>query len=221
MVGFTDTGMRAVGLPSGIARAAAAGGSEVQLVGRVGEDPGGDFVLLDLTAALVGHVAILRDPGRPTPAAPPPPDDEAVFDEATDMPAAADGNSRVDGETGPGVSGLSLEPADIELALRYLPDYRVLVVADQLDDASLRVVTAAAGWNGAALIVVAAAGDARPPIGDDATIIEAPLDDPDGAFAAVVGAYAAALDRGEEPAEAFTTASTSVGWAAVATDSAV
>jgi hypothetical protein len=227
LVGVTDAGLRAAGRASGIARAAAAGGSEVQLVGRVGEDPGGDAVLLDLAAALVGHVAILRDPSRSTPAAPPPPDDEIVFDETIDVPtpargsAAADGNAAADGETGPGATGLSLEPADIELALRYLPDYRVLVVADPLGEASLRVAVAAAGWNGAALIVVAAAGVGRPPGGDDATVLEAPEDDSDGAFAAVVGAYAAALDRGEEPAEAFTTASTSVGWAAVATDSAV
>jgi len=211
IVGVSDGGLRAAGLTTGIARAAAGGGSEVQVVGKVGEDPGGDAVLLDLAAATVGHVAILRDPSRPTPAAPPQLDDEVSFDVPIIQPATEGGT-----EPAVSVTGLSLEPADIEVALRYLPDYRVLVVADPLSEASLRVAAAAAGWNGATLVVVVAAGSAQPSPADDATIIEAPADDPDGAFAAVVGAYAAAIDRGEEPAEAFTTASSVVGWSAIA-----
>ena len=112
--------------------------------------------------------------------------------------------------------GPVLEAADVELALRYLPDYRVLVIADPLPAASLEVAAAASRWSGAALVVLVPNGSEPPALGPDATILEAPDGDPDGAFAAVVGAYAAALDRGEEPAEAFATASATGGWAAVA-----
>jgi hypothetical protein len=50
---------------------------------------------------------------------------------------------------------------------------------------------------------------------EDATVLESPDVDPDGAFGAVVGAYAAALDRGAAPAEAFASASAGSGWSAV------
>ena len=181
----------------------------------MGEDPGGDAVLLDLAAASVGHAAILRDPSRPTPAAPRAPSDEvAPFDEPDGQPMAG-----VDDASQVPVGGLSLEPADIELALRYLSDYRVLVVADPLAEPSLRVALAAASWTGAALVVIVPNGTTQPLAADDATVIEGPPDDPDDAFAGVVGAYAAAIDRGEEPAEAFASASQARGWS-TATDSA-
>jgi hypothetical protein len=211
VVGLTDAGLRAAGMASGIARAAAAAGAEVQVVGKVGEDPGGDAVLLDLAAANVGHVAILRDPSRPTPASAPAPSDEPAFDDADGDPSTPE-----DGDPMTVAAGLSLEPADIELALRYLPDYRVLVVADSLAESSLRVALAAASWNGAALVVIVPAGSKQTPAGDGATVIEAPPNDPDDAFAGIVGAYAAAIDRGEEPAEAFASASSTLGWSAVA-----
>jgi hypothetical protein len=211
LVGVTDAGLRAAGMAAGIARAAAAAGAEVQVVGKVGEDSGGEAVLHDLATTLVGHVAILRDPSRPTPAAlPAPQDDPPLFEEA-DAEPATDGGGEI-----ATTRGLSLEPADIELALRYLPDYRVLVIAEPLPDASLGVAFAAAGWNGAALVVIVPAGSTQPAAGDDATVIEAPANDSDDAFAGIVGAYAAAIDRGEEPAEAFATASSSLGASAVA-----
>ena len=214
LVGVTDTGLKAAGMATGIARAVAAAGSDVQVVGKVGEDPGGDAVLLDLAGALIGHVAILRDPSRPTPAVhPPSPEDAALFDEP-DRQSPPGGDESASAPT----NGLSLEPGDIELALRYLPDYRVLVVAEPLAEESLRVALEAAGWNGAALVVIVPAGSAQPLATDDATVIEAPLDDPNDAFAGIIGAYAAAIDRGEEPAEAFATASSSLGWSAIVAD---
>jgi sugar/nucleoside kinase (ribokinase family) len=209
LVCTTDTGLRAAGMAAGIARAAAAAGAEVQVVGKVGEDSSGDAILLDLAAGLVGHVAILRDPSRATPAIAPTLEDEPLFDE-DESTMAEDGGSI------PHADGLSLEPADIELALRYLPDYRVLVIAEPLTEASLRVATAAAAWNGAALVVIVSGGAAPPKPDDDATVIEAPPDDSDDAFAGIVGAYAAAIDRGEEPKEAFASASSTLGWSAVA-----
>jgi hypothetical protein len=210
LVGVTQAGLRAAGIAAGIARAAAAAGAEVQVVGKVGEDPGGEAVLLDLAASLVGHVAILRDPSRPTPAIAQAGDDDPAFDDDDESTMTEDGTSIAPAD------GLSLEPADIELALRYLPDYRVLVIAEPLAEGSLRVATAAAAWNGAALVVIVPRGSAPPVPGDDATVIEAPPDDPDDAFAGIVGAYAAAIDRGEEPKEAFSSASSTLGWSAVA-----
>lgn len=204
---------RAGGLAVGVAAGAAAAGGDVQLVGKTGEDPAGETALLDLARRGVGHVAVLRDAGRATPElADPAAADLAPFDEPDTSTASADVAAR---EPGP-----ALDPADIELALRYLPDYRVLVVADALSNPALEVVLAASRWSGAALVILLAAGSEAPTLTSEATVIEAPEVDPDDAFASVVGAYAAALDRGEEPAEAFATASSAGGWAAVA-DAAV
>jgi hypothetical protein len=203
----TEPRPRAGGLAVGVGAAAAAAGGDVQLVGKIGDDAAGEAALLDLNGRRVGHVAILRDPSIPTPEAPDPASaDLALFDEPDGEPRPADSTP----------AGPVLEPADIELALRYLPDYRVLVIADAIPAESLEVVLAASRWSGAALIVLIQHDSEPPALSPEATVLEAPDGDPDGAFAGVVGAYAAALDRGEEPAEAFATASTAGGWAAVA-----
>jgi hypothetical protein len=202
----TEPHRRAGGLAVSIAAASAAASADVEIVGKTGDDPAGEAALLDLASRGVGHVAILRDPSAPTPVMPDPDAAElALFDEPDGDPVPPT----------PSPAGPVLEPADIELALRYLPDYRVLVVADPIPAESLEVVLAASRWSGAALIVLVH-GSAEPPaLIAEATVLQAPDDDPDGAFASVIGAYAAALDRGEEPAEAFATASTAAGWAAV------
>lgn len=201
---------RAGGLAVEIARAAAAAGGEVQLVGKVGEDPAGEAVLLDLAQARIGHVALIRDPSRPT---------------GNGRLRLADdelGTEAVIGSEPPGTAVMhdattapTMEPADLDLALRYLPDYRVLVVAEELAGPALETAVAAAGWSGAALIVVVGAGD-QAGLPGEATVLERPAGDADDAFGGVVGNYAAALDRGEEPAEAFASASTGAGWSAVA-----
>ena len=50
----------------------------------------------------------------------------------------------------------------------------------------------------------------------DATVLGSPASDPDDAFGALVGAYAAALDRGLDAATAFrTTIDAAGGWSAV------
>lgn len=201
---FRASKQEAAGKAVGVGAATAAAGADVELVGKIGDDPAGEVVLLDLAAREIGHVAILRDPSRPTPETVEPDVDAEPFEEpegeqhSTNTPA-----------------GPTLEPADIELALQYLPDYRVLVVAEPLARAALDVVLAASRWSGAALVIVLPHG-ADPVDIPGATILEAPAGDPDDAFASVVGGYAAALDRGEEPAEAFTSASTASGWAAAA-----
>jgi len=213
------------GLSSAIAAAAAAAGAAVQVVGRVGEDAAGDAVLLALAAAGIGHVAILREPGRPTPAAPPRPGESASPDGPALGESLLDERAFEDDELLPTEgdadalalpAGLSVDEADLELALRYVPDYRVLVLAADLDAPALAAVVAAVGWSGAHLVALLPAGGSAEGLPDGATVLQRPADDSDGAFAAMVAAYAVALDHGSEPAAAFAIAQRSGAWAAVA-----
>jgi sugar/nucleoside kinase (ribokinase family) len=199
----TEQGIEAAGVAATVGRVAAAAGAQVQLVGKVGEGVVGDAVLLSVARSGVGHVAVLRDASAVTPvalSAPDPKDILADDESATGEPEGAH---------------LTLDSGDLELALRYLPDYRVVVVANALDEPALGTVVAAARWAGAQLIVVVPAGSSAAGVPEDATVLESPDVDPDGAFGAVVGAYAAALDRGAAPAEAFASASAGSGWSAV------
>lgn len=187
-----------------IAVAAAAHGVAVEVVGRAGDDPQGDALMLALGRAGVGHVAILRDPARHTPII------DAVGPEDADPSVAAD-DAPAGAHPAPG-DGPRLEPADVSLGLQYLTAFSVLVVTDDTPPAVLPVAVDAAAYTGAHLVLLLAP-DAPPPDGipETSTVLAAPLDDPDGAFAAVVGAYAAALDGGAAPAEAFAGA-LAAGW---------
>lgn len=200
---------RADGVAVRIARSAAASRPEVQLVGRVGDDPEGDLLLLDLAKSGIGHVAVIRDAGARTPVARPEPDEPATYDLDEDDPV----------EAGLGVpDGLPLEAGDVELALRYLTDFRVLVVADPLPADALRVASEAASFAGAQLVAVTGSlVDLQLP---EATTVlgESPAGDAAG-FARLVGAYAAALDAGVEPKLAFRDAAAGVSAEAAATDS--
>lgn len=187
----------AVGLASEVALVAVRDGARVQLIGRVGEDAAGEAVLLDLAQRGVGHVAVLRDAGRPTPEIAGDAFDE-VADEAVD---SVDDRS----ELVP-----TLDAADLELALSYLPEYGVIVVAEQLPAAALRVVADAARWAGAALVVVGPPDEVAG-LPEDATAFAPPAGDDTGAFAEMVGMYAAGLDRGEDPRSAFDAATAAVG----------
>ncbi len=205
------------GLAARIALAAAAAGCEVQLIGKVGEDPAGDAALLALARGGVGHIAVLREPGAATPigAAVPAPDDES------DAPVAAlladDGGSSLALRLVPAglageVPGLPMEAADISLGLRYLRDFRVVVAVDALETASALAAAEAATFADAALVVLAPPGAPIPAAFTSATVLEVPDDDPDGAFAELVGRLAAALDAGQPPADAFRGATDAVGW---------
>jgi hypothetical protein len=205
-------GVRASGLAVDAARAAVQSGGAVQVVGRVGDDAVGDAVLLDMAAAGIGHVAVLRAAGQPTSVQPEPATDDAAPGAALDdEKAEADDGRAADGE-----NELAVDAGDLELALRYLPDYRVLVVATELDPPAWATVIAATSWSGAHLIGLVRAGGAPADVPEDATILERPAADADGTFAAMVGRYAAGLDSGEEPAAAFAAASNGSGWASVA-----
>ena len=97
-----------------------------------------------------------------------------------------------------------LDPADIELALRYLPDVRVVVAVDG-DPALDAVLVDGAAYSAATLIVVV--GDAgrgeRADLPASAVVLAAPDHDPDGTFAGFVGAFAARVDGGTVPADAW------------------
>lgn len=205
-----ERGTVAAGLSAAIAREASAIGGPVQLVGRVGEDPAGDAILLDLAAVGVGHVAVLREPGRPTPMLPPATDAAVEPDDGAVDVAGEPSDAAGDADT---IDGLSLDAADLGLALRYLPDYRIVVLATDLDERARATVVGAAGWAGAHLVVLARDAAAADRLPDNATILERPATDPEGAFAAMVAAYVVALDRGTEPGAAFAEASGARGWA--------
>lgn len=151
-----------------IAAAASAGGASVQLVGRLGDDVAADAVLQDLVRHGVGHVAILRDAAHATPVEP--------FGDAAS-------------EVRP-----TLEAADVELALRYLTEFAVLVLLET-DPAIVRIAAEAADWARAALLIVrmtpeAAARTALP----GSTVMEPEVGEMPGAFAIRVATAAMALD---------------------------
>jgi hypothetical protein len=200
-LGHIDGEPVATGSSARIALAAAARGAAVQLVGKVGEDADGEALVLALAQGHVGHVAVLRDPAHPTPLAGPAGDDAAGPDDGHAVPA------------GPGLDG-----ADIELALRYLTEFGVVVLADDVDDAALRVATDAAGWSNATLIAVLPNGRSEPAgLPSDAIVLGSPADDAEGAFDRLVGELAAAIDAGGDPQAAFRELIGSAGWEPAAT----
>jgi hypothetical protein len=107
-----------------------------------------------------------------------------------------------------------LESADLDLALRYLPDVRAIVLV--APDASLiEPAAAASGWSGAGLVIIAGEGTgangpeaaaAAPGVIDSAPqaiVLDPPLVDRDGTFAGLVAALASRLDVGDDPTTAW------------------
>jgi hypothetical protein len=96
----------------------------------------------------------------------------------------------------------TIEPADLELALRYLPDVRVVVLVAP-EAALLRTAASGSSWSGAALVIVGPldAEAAAVVDGSAAILLGPPTHDPDEAFAGLVAAFARRVDAGE-PADA-------------------
>jgi hypothetical protein len=118
-------------------------------------------------------------------------------------------------------SRVNLDAADIELALRYLTECQVLVVAEPLAADAMQVVIDAAGYHRAALVVIAADDAAVPLAGADATVLAAPDTGEDAqgdAFARMIATYAAALDGGRPQLDAWRDAVESTGWEAAPTE---
>ena len=199
-------GRRPAGAAALAALAAARAGAQVQLVGKVGDDDVGDEVVLALAAAGVGHVALLRDASCSTPLLA-----ERALAEDVAVEAA--------GEPGPSAPEPTsadrrptLEAADVELGLRYLTDFRAVVLAEPLSDAVVRVAAEAAGYAEAELIVVTDdPATLRVPLPASSLVLASAGDDPDGSFASLLGAVAAAVDAGASAADALAEAARRLG----------
>jgi hypothetical protein len=173
-----------VGRAAEIALGARAAGAEVQLVGAIPDDQAGDAIVLALGHAGIGHAALLRDPA-------------ARLEEG--RPAR-------------------LDAGDVSLGLSYVADCRVLVVAEPLPADALAVAADAASYHGAHLVAVLQGNSAEPnvPLPGTTTLLREPSEenrdssDADD-FAAAIGRYAAELDRGTRPADAFR-AALGAGW---------
>jgi len=182
------------GLAASVAVAAAAEGARVELIGKIGDDPAGDAVLLALARHGVGHVAMLRDPARPTTVVPDA--DEPIDPDASDPPAS-ESSTTVDAGDRPILDG-----ADAGLALRYLPEIGVIVAVHVGADA-LSEAVAAATWAETSLVAVVqpdqdAAGGL--PVG---SLSLAVADEDESAAGAAIGRYAAAIDRGVAASDAY------------------
>lgn len=64
-----DDRVRAIGYAAEVAEALARAGESVEFVGKVGVDAAGDRVVAQLALSGIGHVALIRDGARSTPAA--------------------------------------------------------------------------------------------------------------------------------------------------------
>ena len=194
-----DGVLAAGGSAARVALAAARAGRSVQLVGKTGDDATADEVLLALTRGGVGHVALLRDPARRTPLERSFADEEEAIEPAIPESAAPDGPA--------------LDAADVDLGLRYLTDFAVVVLAESAGPETVAIAAEAARWGGARLVIVVRAGEPAPDgLPPDAIVFEAPEADPDGVFARLVGTFAAALDDGSDPGDAFRASVASDGW---------
>jgi hypothetical protein len=205
----THAGGEPGGLPAHIAIAAASRGRAVQVVGSAGEDAAGDALLVALARAGVGHVAVLRKAGQATPITPARtepvgPSDAPIEPLLPDEPTMTDA---------PASDTHDLEAEDVEMALRYLGEIAVLVVADPVAADVMAVVAAAAGWTDSRLVVVVSHETSElTDLPRDAVAFQAPDSDADGAFASMVGSFAAALDDGADPAAAIRSTVDAKGW---------
>ncbi len=207
-----DGVITAAGAVSRVALAAAAAGRSVQLVGKIGDGPAADAIVLDLARHGVDHAALLRDPTWTTSIEQDPElEGGLILDDApaVDRPVGSASD----------VPASRLDPADVELGLRYLTDFRVVVVAEASPIGVIVVAAEAARWNASRLILVTdPQGEIPADLPDDAIVLEAPGSDPDGVFADLVGTLAAGLDGSAEPGEAFRASIAVDGWTGGAAD---
>lgn len=186
------------GLAARIAVESARAGSTVQLIGKAGDDETGDQLLLALARQGVGHVAVLRHPSVRTPVVEP--DDGRGPEPGPFDPEPTPGGTTARPSSDP---GLVLEAADLELGLRYLVEFRAIVVAEPgLDRPAWDVIAEAARYAGAHVVAVGPTGAAPVDLAD-ATVLETTDLEPDSAIARVVASFASAIDRGDDPLVAF------------------
>jgi hypothetical protein len=140
-----------VGLAATIALEIARRGGRVELVGSIGDDAAGDEVVVELGRAGIGHAALLRDPGGTTPVA---------GHLTSQLPR--------------------LDAADVELGLRYVAEYHVLILADPLSpDAEAAAIEAAAYHDAPLVAILPEGGGISPALSAAATVLEAPTTEGD------------------------------------------
>jgi hypothetical protein len=214
---IVDGRLDVAGLTGRAAVAAAQAEASVQVVGRIGNDPDADRLLLALAAAGVGHVAVLRDPARATPVEV---EGASRVTAGTSEAIDIEIDTEDEGATSQpaAISPIALDAADVELGLRYLTDFRVVVLFPPAQPDVVTIVADAARWASARLVLIVdeTAGPASLP--PDAIVLQAPDTDPDGVFAELVGRLAAALDAGADPTTALRDIVRDEGWAPSATD---
>jgi hypothetical protein len=186
------------GLAASIALEIARRGGRVELVGSIGDDPAGDAIVVELGRAGIGHAALLRDPGGTTPV-----------------------RGRLTSQLP------RLDAADVDLGLRYVIDFTVLILADPLSpDAESAAIEAAAYREAALIAVLPEGGKIGAALSAAATVLGAPTAEGDAedmddeapapgssqAFGAFVAALAIRADAGTPIAEAFAEAAKSTGW---------
>lgn len=112
-----------------------------------------------------------------------------------------------------------MDAADLDLALRYLPDITAIVLVEP-PAGLVATAVAAATWLGAGLVLIGDAIDlaGEPPKPDRTVVLGPPRSDPDGVFAGLVAALAVRLAGGSSSTDALTDASTALGAERVATD---
>ena len=196
------------GLAVEVAASARRRGSEVELVGKVGNDGAGDAVVVALGRLGVGHAALLRDPMLPTPVLAPTPVDDSAAEVDADTP-----EGRLLPEDPAARPGL--DAGDIDLALKFLPQSGVVVLAGPLADSAVAAAVEGAAFAGAHLIVLVQPGSMPPAIPAEATVLETPPDD-DGSFGRMVGFFAGGLDAGADAGVAFKEAVSAAGWESAA-----
>lgn len=198
----------AAGMAVEIAAEAAALGREVQIVGKVGEDEAGNEAVVDLAKRRVGHAALLREAGMPTPLVARTTGDEESAPESGEAPREPDEESLVPAAES---ERPILDRADVELALRYLPGVTVVVATGGLTPDGLDAAIQGAAYAGAKLVVTVREGEFAAALPETAIALEAPERD-DGSFVRFVAALAALLDEGADPERAFREALSLAGW---------
>lgn len=177
-----------------VARSAVSAGARVELVGAVDDDATGDSIVVALGRAGIGHAAMLRRPVAAAAAGP-----------AGRARSSASGRSAAP-------PSASLDRADVELALGYLVDYAVLVLAEPLDPDAESAALDGAAFHGARVVAVVAPGTTPSErLAEAATVLERPAEESE-AFGELLGRFAAGLERGTPPDAALTGAAAATGW---------
>ncbi|MGZ6273015.1 MAG: hypothetical protein ACXWM8_01805, partial [Candidatus Limnocylindrales bacterium] len=161
------------GLAVEVAASAQRRGGAVELVGKVGNDGAGDAVVVALGRLGIGHAALLRDPARPTPVL-----TATQRDESAEAPPEEPEVRLLPEDP---VARPALDAADVELALRFLPQASVIVLAEPISESTVEAGIQAAAYSAARLIVLVAPGAMAPSVPPGTTVLEAPAED-DGSF---------------------------------------